>query len=46
VLIASMAQIAGSAWTGEFEQAWTNAFGIVAGATIEGAEWVQIEAAA
>lgn len=46
VLIASMAQIAGSAWTDEFEQAWTNAFGIVAGAMIEGAESVQIEAAA
>jgi len=31
VLITSMAQIAGSAWTDEFEQAWTKAFGIVAG---------------
>jgi methyl-accepting chemotaxis protein len=46
VLIASMAQIAGSAWTDDYEQAWTKAFGIVAGAMIEGAESVQIEAAA
>ena len=38
VLIASMAQIASSAWT--------SAFGIVAGAMIEGAESVQIEVAA
>jgi hypothetical protein len=41
-----MAQVAGPAWTNEFEQAWTNAFEIVAGAMIEGAESVQIEAAA
>lgn len=46
VLIASMAEIAGTAWTDEFGRAWANAFGIVAGAMIEGAESVRIEAAA
>jgi hemoglobin-like flavoprotein len=46
VLIASMAEIAGTAWTAEYEQAWTKAFGIVAGAMIEDAKSTQIEAAA
>jgi hemoglobin-like flavoprotein len=46
VLIASMAEIAGTAWTVEHEQAWTKAFGIVAGAMIQGAKSAQIEAAA
>ena len=46
VLIASMAEIAGSAWTPGYEQAWSGAFGIVAGAMIEGAERAQLEAAA
>ena len=38
VLIESMAVIAGDAWTREYEAAWTEAFGLVAGAMIEGAE--------
>ena len=38
VLIASMAQVAGEAWTREYELAWTEAFTIVAGAMLEGAE--------
>ena len=38
VLIASMAEVAGDAWTSEYEQAWTEAFTIVAGAMLEGAE--------
>jgi len=41
VLIASMAEIAGEAWTVEYEGAWTEAFGIVAGAMIEGANSVE-----
>ncbi len=46
VLIASMAEIAGPAWTAEYERAWSEAFGIVAGAMIEGAEAAKLEAAA
>jgi hemoglobin-like flavoprotein len=46
VLIASMAHVAGSAWRPEFERAWGAAFEIVAGAMIEGAESVAVEAAA
>jgi hemoglobin-like flavoprotein len=38
VLISSMAQVAGEAWTPEYELAWTEAFTIVAGAMLEGAE--------
>jgi len=41
VLIASMAEIAGDAWTVEYELAWTEAFGIVAGAMLEGANSVE-----
>jgi len=41
-----MAEIAGEAWTSEFEQAWSQAFRVVAGAMIEGAEAVELEAAA
>jgi hemoglobin-like flavoprotein len=37
VLIASMAEVAGDAWTPEYERAWTEAFTIVAGAMLEGA---------
>ena len=43
VLIASMAEIAGTAWTDEYEQAWSTAFGIVAGAMIEGATSAELE---
>jgi hemoglobin-like flavoprotein len=46
VLIASMAKIAGDAWSPEYEAAWGEAFGIVAGAMIEGAELAELEAAA
>jgi hemoglobin-like flavoprotein len=46
VLIASMAEIAGSAWTAEYERAWGEAFGIVAGAMLEGAEMMSVENAA
>ena len=37
VLIASMAEVAGDAWTPEFERAWAAAFEVVAGAMLEGA---------
>lgn len=46
VLIASMAEIADSAWMPEYEQAWSEAFGIVATAMLEGAESAKLEAAA
>jgi hemoglobin-like flavoprotein len=36
-LIASMAELAGSAWRPEYERAWADAFEVVAGAMIEGA---------
>ena len=41
VLIASMAEIAGGAWTLEYELAWTEAFAVVAGAMLDGANSVQ-----
>jgi len=37
VLIASMAEIAGEAWTLEYELAWTEAFAVVSGAMLDGA---------
>jgi hemoglobin-like flavoprotein len=40
VLIASMAEIAGDAWTLEHELAWTEAFAVVAGVMLEGADSV------
>jgi hemoglobin-like flavoprotein len=46
VLLASMAAIAGPAWTPDFERAWGEAFSVVAGAMIEGAEAAELEAAA
>lgn len=46
VLLASMAEIAGPAWTPAYEQAWSAAFGVVAGAMIEGAEQAMLQAAA
>jgi hemoglobin-like flavoprotein len=36
-LIASMAELAGSAWRPEYERAWADAFEVVAGAMIDGA---------
>ena len=46
VLLASMAEIAGPAWSPEYERAWTEAFAIVAGAMLEGAECAKLETAA
>jgi len=46
VLIAAMAEVAGSSWTTEYEQAWAEAFAIVAGAMLEGAEAETLDAAA
>jgi hemoglobin-like flavoprotein len=46
VLIRSMSEVAGDAWRPEYERAWGEAFAIVAGAMIEGAETVQLRAAA
>jgi hemoglobin-like flavoprotein len=46
VLIASMAAIAGAAWTAEYEAAWAEAFEIVAATMLEGAESVALENAA
>ncbi len=37
-LIGAMAEVAGPAWTREYEVAWTEAVGVVAGVMIEGAE--------
>ena len=44
VLISSMAQVAGDAWTTAYEQAWTEAFAVVAGAMLDGAESVRAAA--
>ena len=46
VLIASMEEIAGPAWTEEFGRAWCEAFSVVAAAMIEGAEEASLQAAA
>ena len=46
VLIASMASILGAAWTSENEEAWGEAFGVVAAAMIDGAASVEVAAAA
>jgi hemoglobin-like flavoprotein len=43
VLIASLAEVAGDAWTLRFEHAWTTAYGIVAAAMLEGAAQVEPE---
>ena len=46
VLIESMAAIAGQAWTPEYEQAWGEAFEIVAGTMLQGAAEAELAAAA
>jgi hemoglobin-like flavoprotein len=46
VLIGAMKAVAGPAWTLEYEQAWSEAFGVVAAVMIEGAESASLEAAA
>ena len=38
VLIFSMAQVAGDAWSADYEAAWTEAFTLVAGAMLDGAQ--------
>jgi methyl-accepting chemotaxis protein len=38
VLIDSMAEVAGEAWRPEYARAWQAAFGVVAGAMLEGAQ--------
>ncbi len=45
-LIGAMAEVAGSAWRSTYAEAWERAFGIVAGAMIEGAESTSLSAAA
>jgi len=45
-LIASMAEIAGDEWRSEYTEAWTQAFELVAGAMIAGAQSVTLAAAA
>jgi hemoglobin-like flavoprotein len=45
-LIAAMATIAGTAWLPEYEAAWRNAFDVVAGAMLEGAQEGTLQAAA
>ena len=46
VLLASLAEIAGEAWTDELEAEWAGAYGVVAGLMIEGADSVSVAAAA
>jgi hypothetical protein len=41
-----MAAVAGPAWRPEHEQAWGEAFAVVAGAMLEGADAASLEAAA
>lgn len=45
-LIASMAAVAGDAWRPEHEEAWSEAFGVVAAAMMDGAADAELEAAA
>jgi hemoglobin-like flavoprotein len=45
VLLASMAELAGAAWTDDVAAAWTEAYGLVAGMMIEGAVSVELVAA-
>jgi hemoglobin-like flavoprotein len=46
VLIASMAEIAGPDWRPEYEDAWAEAYAIVAGAMLDGAAEVELPEAA
>jgi hemoglobin-like flavoprotein len=46
VLIASMAAVAGDAWTPEYERAWTKAYDVVAGAMMAGAAEAELDQAA
>jgi methyl-accepting chemotaxis protein len=44
-LIGAMAEVAGPAWTLEYEFAWSEAFGVVAAAMIQGAQQAMPDAA-
>jgi nitric oxide dioxygenase len=46
VLIASMAAVAGPAWSADYERAWAAAFDVVAGTMLEGAREAELAAAA
>jgi hemoglobin-like flavoprotein len=46
VLIGAMAHVAGPDWEPRFAKAWNEAFGIVAGAMLEGAREAELAAAA
>ena len=46
VLIASMAEVAGDAWRPEYEAAWSEALGVVAGVMLEGAAEAELDLAA
>ncbi|GAB3047491.1 globin family protein [Intrasporangium mesophilum] len=45
VLLAAMAQVAGDAWTEQYERAWAAAYGVVAAVMIDGANSVDESAA-
>ena len=46
VLIASMAEVAGPDWRDEYAEAWAEAYGVVAGAMMEGAAEAELAEAA
>jgi hemoglobin-like flavoprotein len=46
VLIASMAEVAGLDWRPEYEDAWAEAYSVVAGAMLDGAAEVELPKAA
>jgi hemoglobin-like flavoprotein len=46
VLIASMAEIAGPEWQPEYEDAWAEAYSVVAGAMLDGAAAAELPRAA
>ena len=46
VLIGAMAHVAGPGWEPRFAKAWTEAFGVVAGAMLEGAREAELAFAA
>jgi len=46
VLLASMAAVAGDAWRPEYEAAWAEAYGVVAGVMLEGAAAAELMRAA
>jgi methyl-accepting chemotaxis protein len=46
VLLASMAEVAGDAWRPEYETAWADAYGLVAGVMLEGQAAAELAEAA